>query len=224
MASKSTNSQMGGREIKISCLGSRTLPWRDLVALQGSLKDLSVEDFERLAGELIEQGLTDPPNVWFDKKAKKWFILDGHQRIRVIRVLVDERGFFCGDIPVVEVFADSVEEAKQKLLGLASVYGVVTKQGLYEFMSEADVTLEDLHRRYSFPSVNLSDFAAEYFVDIPEHLKHPSWQSDLERMDRVKPMGEAAESIIKVICPAGQRNVVEKKIEEAIIGLGARIE
>jgi hypothetical protein len=158
------------KKIKISCKGSREIPWQKLTPLQGNLKDLTKENFQKLKNEIIQEGFTDPINAWMDENGV-WWILDGHQRLRVVKVMVEEEGWICPPLPVAEVFANTLAEAKKKLLGLASQYGEVTSEGLFEFAQAAKIDLEELAGRYALPGIDFPEFAAEHYVDIPSHLK-----------------------------------------------------
>lgn len=224
METESSDPQVDQRTIRISCKGSRVLPWDDLHPFQGNLKDLSLENFERLKHEILTEGFTDPINAWYDPDQERWFILDGHQRLRVVQILVEEEGYFCPPLPIAEVLADSYDNAKKKLLGLASQYGNVTSQGLFEFAQEAEIELEELHRRYSFPEIDMSDYAAEHYVDIPAHLKKDQWSSDLDKMKNVDEDGSSRVAIIKVVCENDEKVFIKGRIIEALEGTGAKVE
>ena len=156
-------------KIEIKCKGSDTLPYGDLTELQGPLKSLSKENYDKLKKQILELGFSSPVHIW--KSGKKNYILDGHQRLRVIRKMASEEGYTVPDLPVVMVEAKTMTEAKKKLLALASQFGSVEREGLYEFMSEADFGFEDIED-FHFPEIPFESFRDEYERD-PEVKTEP---------------------------------------------------
>ena len=103
------------------------VPISKLAPFQGDLKDLSVKNYKRLCGQLLENGIIVPFFVWVDSEGVFW-ILDGHQRDRV----------FTGegwqiDVPIIRIDATDRTDAKQKLLAISSQYGAITQEGWDEF-------------------------------------------------------------------------------------------
>lgn len=135
----------------------------DMREFQGNLKSLSETDYQKLKGEIVELGFSFPVAIW--QNSQQNFILDGHQRRRVLLKMRDE-GWQIPPIPVTIIFADSFKKAKQKLLGAASQFGKVEGQGLYEFLSEADIGVEEMMERVRLPELDLEMFKAEYFDDF----------------------------------------------------------
>jgi ParB-like chromosome segregation protein Spo0J len=134
----------------------------DMTVLQGDLKSLSKENYQKLKKEIVELGFSSPIHVW-DYNEKK-FILDGTQRYRTLGKMQNE-GWTIPPLPVVKVDAKDVNEAKKKVLALTSQYGKMEEQGLYEFIHDSDITLEDIEESFHFPEVNISKFKEEYFED-----------------------------------------------------------
>ena len=100
-----------------------------LGVIQGDLKELTEENYAKLRGRIETKGFDAPLFVWQNA------ILDGTQRYRVLhRMLAD--GWELPDhmVPVCDIEAASLEEAKERLLGYVSQYGTVTDEGLYEFL------------------------------------------------------------------------------------------
>jgi len=135
----------------------------DLREFQGDLKSLSAADYEKLRGEILQLGFSFTFAVW--KSGTNAFILDGHQRKRTLMKMREE-GWRIPPVPVSFTFADSFKEAKQKLLGAASQFGKIEGQGLYEFMAEAQITVDELAERVRFPELDMQMFRQEYF-EIP---------------------------------------------------------
>lgn len=118
-------------------------PLADLTPFQGALKDLSTENYAKLRSSIIDEGFMAPVFVWRDK------ILDGHQRTTVIQ---REGWDVDGGVPVVEIEADSEQEAARKLLKLTSAYAKPQAEGVFDFMQTHDLALPDM------TDVDLPDF------------------------------------------------------------------
>lgn len=142
--------------------GSTTVPLSELQEFQGELKSLSKENYEKLKAEIANQGFSFTVHIWLD--GGKPYILDGHQRVRTMRKMVEE-GWECPAIPVSVVEAENASQAKRKLLGAASQYGKIEKQGLYEFVVQAGIEAEELVAQYEIPGVDLPSFNEEFLID-----------------------------------------------------------
>jgi len=148
-------------EVSIQCQGAKTISIDKLIPFQGNLKDLSLENYSRLKREITQLGFSEPISIW--EHGKKSYILNGHQRLRVLRKMRDE-GATVPDIPVTIVQAKTIKEAKKKVLALTSQFGEMTNQGLYEFMSEADLAFDvDIKDHFRFPEIDLEKFEDEFF-------------------------------------------------------------
>lgn len=150
-------------KIRIKCQGALALEVDELTEFQGELKSLDVIDYEKLKNEILTNGFSFPVAVW--RSEGQNFILDGHQRIRTIRQMIEE-GHLCPALPVVVVEADSRQQAKHKLLAAASQYGQVQDQGLYEFVADAQISADALVESFRLPEIDMPKFIAEHFVDL----------------------------------------------------------
>lgn len=137
----------------------------DLKEFQGDLKELSTEGYGKLKKSILKHGFHTPIFVWENKGVLN--ILDGHQR-KMTLLQMRKEGFELPLIPIVRVIGDSWQHAKNILLSMVSQYGKVQKQGLYEFISHADISVEDLQDSFEIPheqSFNIDHFKQEYFTD-----------------------------------------------------------
>jgi len=150
-------------KIKISCSGAATLLYSDLEPFQGELKSLSTENFQKLRKEILELGFSEPVSVW--RSEGKNFILNGHQRVRTVKQMIEQDGFICDPLPVSWIEADSYHQAKRKVLALTSQYGQVERQGLYEFMTEAQISPGEFAESFRLPELDIPSFNAEFFMD-----------------------------------------------------------
>ena len=153
------------KEVSIKCRGATTLPLSSLVDFQGNLKSLSEESYSKLKQQMLDMGFSEPISVW--KNGDKNFILNGHQRVKTLQRMVAD-GFSVPDVPCNIVEADNVSDAKRKLLSLASQYGKVEAQGLYDFMQDSGISYQDFSENFSLPEIDLKEFENNYFTASPD--------------------------------------------------------
>lgn len=160
------------KDIRITCKTELSLDCGQLNWTQGKLKELSVEDFGKVWGLLLSDGFNFAIHVWKElsvvkgKEVVKWWIIDGHARVAVVRKMV-EQGFSCPALPCVEIEAVSLKDAKRKVLAASSSFHKMTRDGLYEFMHDADVSMDELVK-YELFDIEMDSFEAEYFTDDEE--------------------------------------------------------
>jgi hypothetical protein len=119
-------------EIKITCTGAGLEDYRNLVDLQGNLKERTDEDIETVAAFILEDGWSFPFFIWKDGETK--YVLDGHGRIKALEKL-ESQGVIIPPLPVAYIFAMNKQEAKIKLLKLNSRCGSLTESGYALFTS-----------------------------------------------------------------------------------------
>jgi ParB-like chromosome segregation protein Spo0J len=164
-------------EIPITCKGQVYVPLEELNDFQGDLKKMSPESLARCRESILQIGFSFPVLVWGRS------ILDGHQRLRVVRELLAE-GRTIGDIPVVEIEAKNEREAAEKLLALGSRYGEITDTGLSNFIDTYGVDIEEIASMIELPEIDLEDFLATFGEDIvPEGLPAGA-PEDLSQFDK----------------------------------------
>lgn len=170
------------KTIEIKCKGSEELDLEQIEAFQGNLKDLSKENYDRLRKQILELGFSAPIAVW--KHEGHNYCLDGHQRIRVLTEMKRAEGFTIPKLPVFAVEASTEHEAKKKILALASQFGEITGQGLFEFASVNNIDLLELDG-FRLPEIDMETFKKEFFdidvVEFPE-LNTETDSPDLKQM------------------------------------------
>lgn len=200
--------------VRVECDGCDTIDFRALTPLQGELKSLSVENYERLKRVILELGFSAPFHVWFSKDDVP-YILDGTQRYRTLTKMAEE-GFEVPPLPFVRIEAEDKRAAMRKLLALASQYGKVEGAGLYEFMNAAEIDINDLMLANSFPDLNLQHFAAEYFE---------GWQADFGgKVAGVEENLDGITSTIKIICPQEKKAEIIEFLKMNIVSEDVRLE
>ena len=142
------------RKIPVTCKGSKTIGIDELINFQGNLKTLGKEEEEKIRRSILKYGFFSPVFVW------GLSILDGHQRIFVVRQMLSE-GYTIDQVPVVEIEARSSAEAAEKLLILNSRYSKITNEGLLDFSDQYGLQLSDLE-------INIDGLQLEEFDGIDE--------------------------------------------------------
>lgn len=128
------------KEIRITCAGAGTIELEDVSGFQGNLKTINRKNLEKLKNRILKVGFNVPFHIW--KNDGKNYLLDGHQRTRALLEL-QAQGYQVPPLPFDLIEADSIEDAKDKLLGISSQYGDFTMEGLKEFTigMELDIDL-----------------------------------------------------------------------------------
>lgn len=142
----------------------------ELENFQGDLKELSQESYGKLKTSFMRHGNIAPVFIWGSS------ILDGRQRTKTLLRMRDEGVTIPGEIPCVEIKAESEKEAKRFLLQYISQQGRVTEDGLYAFLNEADLQeeLDALKLELDIPGLDLEEFEEEFFTDEgPEEDETP---------------------------------------------------
>lgn len=101
----------------------KTVAIKDLKPLQGNLKNLTEENYQKLKNSILKFGFFVPIFMWND------YILDGHGRQRVMI----KEGWGDTKVPIVNIEAENELEAREKLLHITSQYQTITIEGLEEF-------------------------------------------------------------------------------------------
>lgn len=148
---------MDNQQIRIECEGSTTVTLDELRELQ-HYKDLSDKNYDRLRTSIINLGFSFPVFFWEDKEGTKW-IIDSHQRKRTLMKMRSEEGYMIPPLPAVRIFAKDREEAKKKLLAQESSYGDIQQEGLYEFINEEGLELDEAELE---TYVAIDEFDREY--------------------------------------------------------------
>ena len=199
------------KKIEIKCSGTTALPYQDLVPFQGNLKSLHKDDYEKLRKQIVELGFSDPFAVW--KSGNNHYILNGHQRLRAVKTMVEQEGFFCPPLPVIFVEAEDEFVARRKVLALTSQFGKIEKQGLYEFIHEAEISAEELVSGFRLPELDLPNFVDEFF----ESDKDPLDVSGIEPNSQESGEGRVHSQGVKMVqlfFNADDHQVFEQKVEQ----------
>lgn len=178
------------KTIKIKCKSAIELDLDELHVLQKDLKSLSQNDYQKYKKEIDDTGYAFPIKAWLDPE-DKWQIVGGTQSYRTLLQMRDHEGYIIPKIPVSIIEADNLRQACHRVLQDASNYGKVEKEGLYEFMQMAALSVGELKARFSPTDIDMDEFEQEFFDleneagkaeiedDIPEQVEPKTKIGDL---------------------------------------------
>jgi hypothetical protein len=190
------------KTIRIACKGAAVLSIHEMTYFQSELKSLSKNNYERLKKEILTTGYGFPIKIWKDESDGKNYIIGGHQTYRTL-IQLEGEGYEIPPVPVSYTFAKDFFEAKRRVLQDISEYGSVEREGLYSFMTQSNIEIDDLLGSFDIP-----DFQVESFKD--EFFKEPNFQPGTQ-----EEQGKLDEKhLIYITCPnckerfeRGQANV-----------------
>ena len=157
-----------------------TLPLDELIVLQGDLKSLSAVAYHKFRKQLLENGFTSPFHIWVDPKTKKKNLLDGTQRLKVLKMMRDDGVQLPATLPAVVIEAQDKPHALRILLALATQYGKMTDESLSEFAIDAGISLEWIENHIELPDNMMVHISADSEFD-------PSKSSEAEKAHKVCP-------------------------------------
>lgn len=172
-------------EIKVNVKGAKLVDLEALTTTQGKLKYLDDENYEKFKNIVIEYGFAEPITVWENKG--KYHILNGHQRFTLLKKMIDE-GYKCPKIPISIVEAKSLKVAKKILLSLASQYGKFDNEGLFDFLNEIKIPIEDFKTNFSFAGFDLGTFENQFYSEkeAPKEIKNTGKEIDIAGVTKLK--------------------------------------
>lgn len=141
--------------IRIECQGAAEASYTHLINLQGDLKVLTDEAYNRFKANILVNGFSEPISIWKDDD--KLRIVNGHQRLATVKRMVENEDYQVGKLPINFVFAKTYQEAKKKVLALTSEYGQISNQGLVNFLMDVDIDADYLRDAIKINNVNVED-------------------------------------------------------------------
>lgn len=182
------------KEIKINCDAKNYANLDDFNELQGNLKDLTELNFNKLKLSILKYGFIAPLFAYKDNKGKLW-IMDAHQRVRVLKHLRDVDGYLVPKLPYNLIQAKDKRQAKEMLLAINSRYGKMTVDGLYEFINEPkfEIDFENIKTLLDFSDINLDSFDLGYITQYGGHEANNLNENDLNIEDDFDPIGTATD-------------------------------
>lgn len=114
------------REIKIKCTGTKFVSLHDLKEFQEDIKKINPHNLNKLK-ESIKKSFILPFCIWNNN------ILDGHQRKKALIDLENE-GWIIPELPVIEIEAKTIADAKKIVLSLTSQHGEFDLSKVQEYI------------------------------------------------------------------------------------------
>ena len=158
------------KTINIRCEAAEYIQLDDLTPLQGDLKSITKENFNKLKQSLITDGIPLGFHTWKDNN--KIHIVDGHTRRLALLALRDE-GYHIPALPCNPVVAKNKKEAAKVVLISNSRYAGMSQESISDFMIDFELDLSDLDN-LDIPDLNMDDFELD------------SEDSDREEIESVK--------------------------------------
>ena len=160
------------------------VPLGSVVGLQGKLKSLSAVNYDRLKQSMLKRDFFVPLFVWVDKSESPVVhlrLMDGHQRVLTLRKMKDEGFTVPAELPAVMIDAADEIEARDKLLAIVSQFGEIDKEGLYEFLTAAQLDPNSVLTDFHMPEIDAPKFLDEFFT---EKQFDPGTESDQGKLDQ----------------------------------------
>lgn len=149
------------KTVAVKCEGADLIDIDDMIILQGDLKELTQEMYNRAFRLIVTKGFIAPFFLWNDGGIYK--ILDGTQR-KIVLTDMRNDGWKIPPLPVAWIHADSLADAKEKLLAITSAFGKITDDGLYKFSQDIP-DFSGMLSDFKLPDFDISAFAGSYFAD-----------------------------------------------------------
>jgi hypothetical protein len=180
--------------VKVTQEIKEKLPLNYLSVLQGNLKVLPDDRYKKLKASILKHGFVFPFFVWDEKENNKHWIIDGSQRYAALTRMKDE-GYKIPQLPVVFIPAESVDDAKSKILAAASQFGQFTDFGVAEFLKDVDFDAAEIKEMVEIPflieamdnPVVLESDDGGTFTDVSAHKREIKDYSNEEVKDETKP-------------------------------------
>ena len=129
------------KSISIKCEGAKSVLIEDLHPFQDDIKSMTPSVLRKLERVIIDLGFSEPIAVWGNSPDEKYWILNGHQRLTALQSL-KSKGYFIFLFSFVFIYAESEDEARKKVLTLASQFGDFSASHLEEFVAKAKLDFD----------------------------------------------------------------------------------
>lgn len=177
---------MGTLKVVVKSTIKETLPLSYLNVLQGNLKKLSDQNYQKLKNSIVKHGFIYPFFVWEDEKENKIYLIDGTQRHTTLEKMKEE-GYKIPQLPVVFIPAKDIQDAKGKLLAAASYFGEFNLEGTKEFLADLDFDMDAI----SIPTIVFEPLVLEAdenslpeMTTVSEHQRKVAKEVDLDEFEK----------------------------------------
>ena len=170
------------KQIKNKVKSLRAISTDTFLALTFNTLKSDKRDVTKLKNAILKGGWSFPVYVWKDND----YVIDGKGRKQAVEELIKE-GHTITEIPVVDIEAKDLKEAKQKVLEVSSQYGDVTKDSFEAFTEGFDA---------DFDTFDIKGIDEDMFIE-PE-----------EKDDEVPEVPETPKSVLGDLYELGEHRVL----------------
>lgn len=167
--------------IKVTVKTKDTLSIDLIKSLQGDLKILTEDSYQRLKKSIIQFGISFAIHLYEDIPSSVIYCADGNQRVTALKRMREE-GYVIPQVPVIFIEAKDLNEAKLKLLAGASQYGTYTQDGLQAFAAGiSGIDTSYLTEHFQMPTMDFSSLNLDVVVkeiDVKSHTREITNQED----------------------------------------------
>jgi len=165
-----------GNSINISDVSIIKLPFKDLKVIQGNLKTLPDENYQKLKNELLTVGFKIPFFIWDNNGVRE--LLDGTQRFHTLTRMASEGIDVDKKYPCCILDVATRKEAGEMILAISSQYGKMTLDSMLDFNTEFEIDNDEAKDRFDFDGFDIEivdqdevDRLEEIEDDVPELKK-----------------------------------------------------
>lgn len=145
------------KEIRNRVLQMKLVNWQKLEWLKPENYKINTdEDLSKLKKSLTKNHFIDPFKIWYDEKAERFYILDGHRKQRALKELNDEGIRIPETLPAAFIDCKTVKQAARLVLVYDSVYGKVNREGLTDYLNLFDIEYSDVQEFTNLPDIDAS--------------------------------------------------------------------
>lgn len=159
-------------------INCQSISWDKLKKYEfNDLKDGN-RDLTKLKNSIVNDGFCFPMYVWAGHR----YVIDGNGRNLALNELQNE-GYEICDIPIVEIQAETKNEAKQRVLQASSTHGQVSQLSFTQFT--ADMNIADISDKINFDNIdfNLNDNFNYENANLPESNETESSPEDFDNIE-----------------------------------------
>lgn len=152
------------KTVEVVNCGQEMVNRTKIIPLQGMLKELHKEQYEKLKASMLEYGFNFPVFVWENPTTREIKTVDGHQRLFTLEQMFKEGYNVPEEVPVCYLKAANEDDAKRLILVASSRYGKMTDEGFAEFLHnfQDEVNFDRLKTVIDLPDIDLSKFELGY--------------------------------------------------------------
>jgi hypothetical protein len=132
----------------------KTLNWTELKTYEFNNLKSKDRDTTNLKNSIVNDGFCFPFYIWSEHR----YVIDGNGRNIVLSEL-EEEGYEICDLPYVEIEAETMQEAKKRVMQVSSEHGTITQDSYDSFVF--DMNLDSYIDTISFDNIELEPLVVD---------------------------------------------------------------